>query len=140
MMNKTVLRSFEQFLFITLFTIIPIACSSSGPSGPSSITLIESNSGSTIEVSLGKTLEILLDGNPSTGYMWEVDSVDPAILQQAGELEFRPDSDAIGSGGKVIMRFTTLSVGQTTLRLVYHRPWEEDVPSLKTFEVFVIVT
>ena len=56
-----------------------------------------------------------------------------------GEPEFAADSDLIGAGGKVVLRFEAKAAGRTELRLVYHRPWEEDVEPLKSFSVTVSV-
>ncbi|MFC1636586.1 protease inhibitor I42 family protein [Planctomycetota bacterium] len=44
----------------------------------------------------------------------------------------------LGAGGWEIFRFKTASAGQITLKLVYHRPWE-NVEPLKTFSIEVIV-
>jgi len=88
---------------------------------------------------VGDTLEIVLKGNPTTGYMWEVASVDTTVLSQVCEPEFRPKSDARGSGGKIIMRFKAVSVGHTLLKLIYHRPFEKNKPPIRVFSVTVIV-
>lgn len=116
-----------------------IACYSYELPGPSSLTLSEAKSGSIVEMSSGDILVLLLEGNPTTGYTWELDALDPAILQQQGEPDFTPDSDAIGSGGKFTFRFQAISAGQSPLKLIYHRPWEQGIPPLNTFEVTVIV-
>jgi len=84
-------------------------------------------------------LEVVLDGNPTTGYQWEIASVDSAILKPIGEAEFRPDSSALGAGGKVALHFEVLVPGKTILRLIYHRSFEQAVPPLKTFEVEIEV-
>ena len=88
---------------------------------------------------VGDILEVMLKGNPTTGYMWEVASVDASILMQVGKTEFKADSKLLGAGGKIIMRFKAAGAGQTSLRLVYHRSFEKNVPPLKTFEVTIVV-
>lgn len=131
-------RCLQRLLLGCLFASV-VGCSSSGPSGPSSLTLEEGRSGSTVEIDTGEMFLVILEGNPTTGYTWEVDALDTTILQKIGEPDFTPDSDAIGSGGKFIFRFRAISVGQSPLKLIYHRPWEQDVPPLKTFELTIIV-
>jgi inhibitor of cysteine peptidase len=84
-------------------------------------------------------LVISLEGNPTTGYMWDVAELDDQVLRQIGETEFKPESDAIGAGGVQTLRFETVNSGQTTLKLVYHRPWEEGVEPLETFTIQVVV-
>jgi inhibitor of cysteine peptidase len=99
----------------------------------------EEDAGSTVELRVGDTLEVMLDGNPTTGFSWETAAVDASVLKQLGEPGFQPDTSLIGSGGKFTFRFEAAGSGQTLLRLIYHRPWEKDVPPEKTFEVTVIV-
>jgi predicted secreted protein len=38
-----------------------------------------------------------------------------------------------------MLHFEAVAVGQTTLDLVYHRPWEKDVPPARTFGVTIVV-
>ncbi len=66
--------------------------------------------------------------------------MDATVLEPAGEPEFRPASSALGAGGTVTARFVAVGAGQTTLTLNYARPFERDVPPLKTFTVSVLVT
>jgi len=81
----------------------------------------------------------VLKGNPTTGYIWDVVSPDKGILKQVGETEFEPDTKARGSDGKIMLRFEAAEAGKTSLKLIYHRPFEKDRPSIKTFEVRVTV-
>ena len=70
--------------------------------------------------------------------MWDVGSVDRAILQQVGEAEFKADTGAVGSGGKVTLHFKAAGAGRTVLKLVYRRRWEQNVPPIQTFDVTVV--
>jgi len=104
-----------------------------------SLRLSEEDAGSTAELRVGDTMEVVLDGNPTTGFQWETTAVDASVLRQVGEPGFEPYSTLIGSGGKFTFRFEALASGQTLLQMVYHRSWETDVPPEKTFEVNVTV-
>lgn len=98
------------------------------------------DSGKEIELKKGQILVIALEGNPSTGYTWEVkEPPDEQVLQQVGEAEFQAESDRIGAPGVLTFRFEAVNTGRTDLRLVYHRPWEEDVEPLETFSIQVVV-
>ena len=98
--------------------------------------------GSQVELASGQELEVTLESNPTTGYSWEVVEVDKAVLIQVGDAEFREapkeDEQMVGVGGTEIFRFEA-STGETSLSLVYHRPWEKDVEPLETFTVQVVV-
>jgi inhibitor of cysteine peptidase len=107
--------------------------------GPSEVQLTEADNGGTIELKGGQALSITLEANPTTGYTWEVvESPDEQVMRQVGEIEFKPESEAIGAGGVQIIRFEILKSGQTSLTLAYHRPWETDVEPLKTFSIQVV--
>ncbi len=97
-------------------------------------------SGSEIALSSGDQLAVTLDSNPSTGYVWEIRTVDAAVLQPVGEWEYTAASKAMGAGGQETRRFVALAPGQTSLQLEYHRPWEGDAPPAKMFEVTVTVS
>ncbi len=106
---------------------------------PQEVTLTEEDDGSTVELGVGSTLEIVLPGNPTTGYSWEVASEETLVLMQIGEASFEPESGALGAGGKLSLRFVAMASGETVLRLVYRRPFEEDAPAARSFEVTVKV-
>jgi predicted secreted protein len=91
-----------------------------------------------VRLATGDTLEVTLDGNPTTGYMWEMSS-GATILKQVGEPAFKPSRKLPGSGGKVTFRFVAGAPGRTVLEMSYHRSFEKDVPPLKTFKLTVEV-
>lgn len=98
--------------------------------------------GSRGEMAVGQTLAVTLDANPTTGYGWERVLSEDGVLQQVGETEFQraaTDKDKVGVGGQEILRFKAEKAGQTTLDLVYHRPWEKDAEPVGTFTVQVVV-
>ncbi len=92
-----------------------------------------------IELNRGQTLAIALEANPTTGYTWEAAEFDEHVLRQAGETKFQPQSSAIGAGGMQTLRFEAMNAGKTSLKLVYHRPWEKNVEPLKNFSIQVVV-
>ena len=105
----------------------------------SAVTLREENAGSTAQLRVGEEMAVVLDGNPTTGFLWETEAVDASVVKKLGEPDFNPDTELLGSGGKFTFRFEAVASGQTLLRLVYHRPWETGVSPEKTFEVTVMV-
>jgi len=124
-------------LLVLGVTMVLSGCQNPFVKGP--VKLTETDAGSTVEMNVGDMLEVLLEGNPTTGYDWEMASGDAAVLEQLGASTYKADSDLMGAGGQVTLRFKAVAAGQTTLQLVYHRPWETDEPPAQTFEVSVIV-
>jgi len=122
-------------LVIILSALIFTGC------GPAKEVKLDANdNGRQIDLQKGQTLVITLESNPTTGFMWEVVELDESILRQMGEAEFQPESEALGAGGTETFRFQAMSPGQAALKLVYHRPWEEDVDPLETFSPQVVGT
>jgi inhibitor of cysteine peptidase len=129
-------RALLAFSFILIAIALLAACSTPGNQ---TVTLSDADAGKTITLHTGDTLVIHLDGNPTTGYNWDVSRVDVSVLQAQGDVQFTPDTSAIGSGGTVVLTFLAASTGQTTLQLAYHRSWVMDVAPLQTFTVTVVV-
>lgn len=145
-------------LTITLaFTLSSSALSNSRsqePPPPAEITLGAEDDGRQIELSEGQVLVIGLASNPSTGYLWEMDGFavgveSTGILRQVGDTEFEHAShlpaaldrqtgpEVLGAPATQILRFEAVDAGQTTLRLIYHRPWEELAAPAQTFSLEV---
>lgn len=123
----------KKILFILLFALLA-ACGGGAPQ-----TLTQTDAGKTIAVKAGDTFTVVLDGNPTTGYTWEVapDSAAPVELQ--GEPAFKAESSAVGAGGQMTLTFKATAPGQGLLRLLYHQPWDQSAPPAETFEVSVTV-
>ena len=118
-----------------VFIVLVSSCSSD----ENGRTLTVENAGQTIEMNVGYIFSVELEGNPSTGYTWEVAEMDTALLKQVGETEFETDNDLVGASGVLILRFEAIGTGETPLNLIYHRPWEENIPPEETFEVSLVV-
>ena len=133
--------SLIRLLFILALSLLSAcaAVSTSDTSEPSTAQLTEADDGSSIELQAGDMLEIALPGNPTTGFQWEIKSVNKDILQPVGEQKFEPSSNAVGSGGSVTLSFEAKTPGQTKLELIYHRSFEANVAPIQTFEVTVTV-
>jgi inhibitor of cysteine peptidase len=101
------------------------------------------DNGSTISMKQGETLVLSIDGNPTTGYNWEIDSVDQLILQPVGDADYSTDfrlrPGLTGVGGTFKFTFTALNPGTTDLKLKYWRSFEPENPPVETFEVNVTV-
>ncbi len=103
------------------------------------VVLEDKDDGRAIELKMDQSIVLRLEGNPSTGFTWEVVGMDDSVIKLIGEVDFEPDSDLIGAPGVLTFRFDPVEPGQTDLELVYRRPWEEGVPPLKTYSIRVTV-
>jgi len=126
-------RMFPVIVLILAASVVLTACSGK------TTKINADDNGSSLSMKQGETLEISINGNPTTGYNWEIDSVDQNILQSAGDPDYKSDSAMVGSGGTYKFKFTAVSAGTTTLKLKYWRTFEPDTPPVETFEVKVVV-
>lgn len=102
-----------------------------------------------IDLAVGQLLEVPLYGNASTGYGWDRVAAPAdeknAVLADAGSaaLPSATPADtapgAVGAGGTRLYRYRAVGLGTTTLKLVYRRSWETDVPPAATFTLTVRV-
>lgn len=81
-----------------------------------------------LEMDRGQTLEVILDENPSTGYIWTLSKA-PELFkaEELFKLDAQPKSDTpiVGAGGKKTYRFTALKAGEEVLHIQHVRPWEK---------------
>lgn len=104
------------------------------------LAVSEQDNGGSIKLHPGRSLELRLHANPSTGYTWDVTSFDPAVLKQVKVTETQPSEHA-APGAPVIMvlQFQAVARGHTALLLVNHREWERNTPPAQTFALDVNV-
>ncbi len=104
-------------------------------------TLTVNDDGKTISVTVGDTIAIKLDSNPSTGYGWQVTGISTASAVQNGKIEFEsppPPKDGrirVGQGGTAVITFDAVSAGKSTISLEYRRPWEKGKAPARTFTI-----
>ncbi len=101
-------------------------------------TLTKDQNGQTLTMRVNEILQVSLDGNPTTGYVWETKDLDAALLAQQGELVYSTQATATrvaGAGGTYLFSYKALKAGQATLTIIYHRPWEKEAPPAETFQV-----
>lgn len=118
------------------------ALSGCNPAGPGNVTVTPQENGQVVELQAGDVLDVLLPCDPSTGYKWDVVTIDAAVLEPQRGTTFVADSAAAGMTGvpgTITMSFAALRTGRTTLQLVYHRTFGFDTSPADAFEVTVVV-
>lgn len=139
------MRKISSCAALAIISVILASCSFSGTNtasvstGPTTVTVTEKDDNASVGLSMGEILVVELAGNPTTGFQWQQIGSDTAILRQTGEPQFTPDSSAVGSPGKVSLRFEAMESGQMQLQLAYQRSFEPQTPAAQTFKVNVTV-
>ena len=88
-----------------------------------------------IAVNVGEVFEIVLGGNFTTGYRWDVTKRPDAISLVSDEM--RAGGEAPGSTGTQHLQFTATAGGRFSLELSYRRPWEDTSADERRIDVQV---
>ena len=131
---------------ITLITtavaalVVAVAVAVAAQPDDSNVTprLSLADNGAVVALDEDGTLILELEANPTTGFAWELDTLDEGVLHLTGEPAYLSDSDLPGSPGTMTFSFEATGAGETELRMVYRRPWEDESP-IQTFSLSVIV-
>jgi inhibitor of cysteine peptidase len=104
------------------------------------IVVTDADNGKDIDLPAGDTLVLRLKSNPSIGYSWAIKG-DPSPLRLVKSVTRKTGQNghAVGAPSTQEFRLTAVSAGIASLALEYRRPWEHDVPPVKTFQVRVKV-
>ncbi len=90
-------------------------------------------------MNVGDALQITLDENQSTGYLWSIVTNDDEVLAESEEPAYRVDSDSDGSGGQKTYMFKAAAPGTSKLRIVNGMVGETAVIPNRVFELTVEV-
>jgi predicted secreted protein len=101
--------------------------------------------GSSVHLSVGDEIVVRVPEIPTTGYVWAVNVVDPAL--RLVESTFIPpvgngSEPAPGAGGQRVIRLRAATAGEAGAELVLKRGWESEAGSgpTETFTVHATVT
>ncbi len=122
-----------------VFALSPLFCAACGDERRAVRILTEKDDGGDVVLSPGDMLEVVLAGNPTAGYEWDVVAYDVSLLEVAEQAAYQGGATDVGTGGTFRFFFTALKPGQTPLRLAYRRPFEKGVKARRTYGVSVVV-
>ena len=96
-------------------------------SGDDEVVLTAADSTSEIAVAADATIEVHLESNPSTGYMWELSAMStPGVVELVDStFEDSSDDDIVGAPGTEVFTFQAAAAGAGELRLEYLRSFED---------------
>lgn len=106
---------------------------------PPEVFVFEADNGRNIKLNVDTVLVIALPINPSTGYKWEIEDLDEHLLEMTRDDILDTPSSKSGEGKTEFFRLWAIAPGTTTLNLIYHRPFETNVPPVKLFSITVTV-
>lgn len=124
----------KTIIFVLLVFFAFIKCASPDINKPG---IDEKDNSNNVIYKANTQFSIVLEGNLSTGYSWEIASIDTTKVMQVGNYEYIPnpnDRMLVGAPGKFVFKFKTLSKGSSLLKFYYLRPWEKGIAPIDTFE------
>jgi inhibitor of cysteine peptidase len=106
---------------------------------PQPIKLTDADDNKLIEATVGQPIEIRLQANPTTGYLWLLQPF-PKFLELSDFSYDKTGKPMPGSGGTQTVNFIAKSLGTGEVKFDYRRIWEKaDIPAAKTFTVKITV-
>lgn len=96
--------------------------------------LTEADDGRTIDLHVGDAVQVTLPENATTGYRWEIDQLDAAIVATEGSKSNYPGG-AVGAAGKVSFAFKAEKAGNGEVALKYWRRFEGDSSIVRRFRI-----
>lgn len=111
-----------------------------GASGKDVVTIDEQAAGTSVNLKVGQTLQMVLEGNPTTGYEWTLEPPMGTSLKEGG-VKVQPvtsDTNVVGAPSTYTFSFTAEQPGSTDLNFLYKRSWESSADD-KTVTVTVAV-
>jgi len=103
------------------------------------VTLLETDSGRTVEVEPGQRVFVVLGSNRATGFGWSIEASGTGLLTALGAPIYARGT-ALGSEGTEMWFFGATLKGRQELRFQYRRPFEPGVPAMKTVNFTVVVS
>lgn len=83
----------------------------------------------------GELFVIELEGNPTTGYEWELQFDKNRI--KTIDREYEPPGETLGGGGSERFTLQAIDSGDTSIRAIYKRAWEPEPLEEKDFKVHI---
>lgn len=125
------------FPLVTLVALLAFSACASTRTGP--LKLYAHNDGDLINLDVGETMQVVLDGTPTTDVHWLRDDATEAILAQVGTTEFKPDPRLPDARQRLHLSFRAQAEGRTRLQLQYRDPNRSGALDERSFEVWVVV-
>jgi predicted secreted protein len=126
-------------LLIVLLSSVLASCAQPQPNPPKEVAIYQSEIDQSVGLEVGDILEVALQANPSTGYIWEVGFYNQSVLRPYGEPEFSTTGTDPGAEELQKLHLEAIGAGETNLVLVTRRPFEKGAVNQQTFQVYVVV-
>lgn len=121
-----------------LLSLMTVALLLAACAGGETWHLAEADSLGEFSVASGDTIEVTLEENPSTGYVWDP-AVIPEMLTLRSDAFIEADTDLVGAPGEHVFVLEADEKGAGILRFEYVRPFDDPVVPDRVVEFVVVV-
>jgi inhibitor of cysteine peptidase len=97
------------------------------------------DNGKTVTIKMGDVLEVRLNANPTTGYMWYLEKQSTPLLKPSGQTQTQPPQGVLGAPVVQIFDYATTGKGTGVLLLHYVRSWMNPDPNEQQFSLHVTI-
>jgi len=102
------------------------------------VVVSEGHNGGVVRARIGDTVTLKVAEIPTTGFRWELASLDSQFLALTRD-EFQPTSEGVGGGGLRVFHFLAKKPGSAGVELRLVRSWESGSPK-SIFRLRVLVS
>ena len=112
----------RMVVVVVILMVVAVACSQG-------LALTIDDDGDRVSLTPGDEIQVTLAGNATTGFSWELADYDPAVITPLGEPTYEEDDgELVGAGGEWTWTLRAVAAGESPVRFVYHRAWEDEPP------------
>lgn len=100
-------------------------------------TITKQDNGKEVSVNVGDIIQIELEENGTTGYVWQIDNLDKTYFELVSEDTKKTTADNNIAGAPVIgiWQIKALKQGSSSIKMDYFRPWEGRESAIDHFVV-----
>jgi predicted secreted protein len=124
-------------VLITMSVLVVLLVSAPGLTHPEVMVLQKKDNGKDIRVKEGATIELSLEEQGGTGYLWDFNRLDENHFEVV-KIETRPPAKEQARVGGPVFKTWWLQVkkaGESQLTLDYFRPWEGRAKAASHYQV-----
>ncbi len=145
------MKQMPKLLFIAglvLAAALVAGCTTGGDRPPSTtvpttttpLFLNESANGTTHAVPLNSTINLTLNENPTTGYVWNLTTTSGLRIVSDNFVSDDPGATRSGAGGVHHWQIAAIAAGLQEIRGVYAQPWNNSTADATSFSAEFSVT
>lgn len=131
-------RQLDAAQWLLLWAFLIPACHAQSAPAPTRV-ITDADKGATVQMQAGDTLELRLQANPTTGYMWYICPQSTPLLKLIGQSQTQSTEPGVGRPVVQIFTFTARGSGDGVLLLHYVRSWEKHSTDEKQFSLHVTI-